>query len=123
MREEIEPKLDKLRAEKRSYLEYQKATSELERLTRLVKAYEWKVVGDKVEKAGALLEERMRDIDTAKADVERGGGECKDMEKELEEIEARRAKVSFPATALLTKGNGKGWQAAGPFGRSERAGT
>lgn len=93
MREEIEPKLDKLRAEKRSYLEYQKATSELERLTRLVKAYEWKVVVDKVKKAGQVLEERQRGIETAKADLERGGEECKDMERELEEIEARRAKV------------------------------
>lgn len=73
-------------------MEYQKATSELERLTRLVKAYEWKVVVDKVKKAGELLEERQKNIEAAKADVERGGEECKDMEKELKEIETRRAK-------------------------------
>lgn len=92
LREEIDPKLEKLRAEKRSYLEYQKATSELERLTRLVKAYEWKLVIEKVAKAAQNLKQKKEDIETAKEDVERGGKECKGMEKELEEIEARRAK-------------------------------
>ncbi|RSH76747.1 Structural maintenance of chromosomes protein 2 [Apiotrichum porosum] len=92
LREEIDPKLEKLRAEKRSYLEYQKATSELERLTRLVKAYEWKLVCEKVEKAAVTLQQKKEDIKGAKDDIERGGKECKDMEKELAEIEARRAK-------------------------------
>lgn len=41
LREEIGPKLNRLREEKRSYLEYQKAQSEFERLSRLVVAYEW----------------------------------------------------------------------------------
>lgn len=36
--EEITPKLDKLRKEKHNFLEYQKMTSELARLTRLAKA-------------------------------------------------------------------------------------
>ncbi|BEI84504.1 hypothetical protein CcaverHIS002_0411080 [Cutaneotrichosporon cavernicola] len=92
LREEIEPKLEKLRAEKRSYLEYQKATSELERLTRLVKAYEWRLVVDKLEKSGASLEQKHNDIAAAKEDITRGGEECKVMEKELQEIEASRAK-------------------------------
>ncbi|BEJ15314.1 hypothetical protein CspHIS471_0410810 [Cutaneotrichosporon sp. HIS471] len=92
LREEIEPKLEKLRAEKRSYLEYQKATSELERLTRLVKAYEWRLVVDKLEKSGASLEQKHNDISAAKDDIMRGGEECKVMEKELQEIEASRAK-------------------------------
>lgn len=39
--EEIQPKLERLREEKRSFLEYQKAAAELERLGRLVQAYEW----------------------------------------------------------------------------------
>ena len=35
------PKLDRLRNEKRIYLEFQKASTELERLSRLVVAYDW----------------------------------------------------------------------------------
>ncbi|TXT15793.1 hypothetical protein VHUM_00296 [Vanrija humicola] len=92
LREEIDPKLEKLRAEKRSYLEYQKATSELERLTRLVKAYEWKLVVDKLDKATGNIKQKKKDIENAKEDIERGGRECKGMESELAEIEARRAK-------------------------------
>ncbi|RSH91525.1 Structural maintenance of chromosomes protein 2 [Saitozyma podzolica] len=92
LREEIDPKLEKLRAEKRSYLEYQKATSELERLTRLVKAYEWTLSVDKVEKAGDALKRKKVEIEEAKEDVSRGGRECEGMEKELAEIQKRREK-------------------------------
>lgn len=95
MREEIDPKLEKLRAEKRSYLEYQKATSELERLTRLVKAYEWTLSVEKVEKAGKTLKQKKDEIERAKEDVTRGGRECQGMEKELLEIQKRREKVWF----------------------------
>lgn len=93
MREEIDPKLEKLRGEKRSYLEYQKATSELERLTRLVKAYEWVLAVDKVKKAEENLQAKKADIERAREDVERGGREVTGMEKELEEIHRRREKV------------------------------
>ena len=41
LEEEITPKLDRLREEKRSFLEYQKMSSELERSTRLAVAHEW----------------------------------------------------------------------------------
>ena len=41
LREEIAPKLEKYREEKRSWLEYQKAQSELEKLGRRVAAYDW----------------------------------------------------------------------------------
>lgn len=93
MREEIDPKLEKLRGEKRSYLEYQKATSELERLTRLVKAYEWTLAVDKAEKAAANLKQKQRAIEGAKEEVSRGGREVKGMEKEVEEIQRKREKV------------------------------
>ena len=39
--EEIIPKLDTLRAEKRAFLQWQKACSELERIGRLLRAWEW----------------------------------------------------------------------------------
>ncbi|ORX40472.1 P-loop containing nucleoside triphosphate hydrolase protein [Kockovaella imperatae] len=90
LREEIDPKLEKLRAEKRSYLEYQKATSELERLTRLVKAYEWVVMVEKTEKAEAALKQKKRDIESVKEDVARGGRECEGMEQEVAELQKRR---------------------------------
>jgi len=99
LREEIDPKLEKLRAEKRSYLEYQKATSELERLTRLVKAYEWTVAVDMADKAGENLKQRTAEVEAAQEDVSRGGTECVGMEKETVEIQKRREKVRRPVTS------------------------
>lgn len=55
MDEEIVPKLDVLRSEKRSFLAYQKAFSELERLVRLVKAAEWMEATKREQKAGLEL--------------------------------------------------------------------
>lgn len=94
MKEEIDPKLEKLRAEKRSYLEYQKAASELERLTRLVKAYEWTLAVDKTEKAKENLNKAQRRVEECKEDIERGGKECAGMESEIKEIQKRRERVS-----------------------------
>lgn len=99
MREEIDPKLEKLRGEKRSYLEYQKATSELERLTRLVKAYEWVLTCERVKKAADNLKRKEAEIMQAREAIARGGSEVKGMEKELGEIQRRRDKVS---TAFLS---------------------
>lgn len=42
--EEIGPKLDKYRKEKKSYLEFQKIQSELDQIRRLVIAYEYKTL-------------------------------------------------------------------------------
>jgi chromosome segregation ATPase len=39
--EEITPKLDTLRAERRAFMQYQKTNTELERLARVLRAYEW----------------------------------------------------------------------------------
>ena len=126
MREEIDPKLEKLRAEKRSYLEFQKATSELERLTRLVKAYEWTMAVDKVDKAGAGLKQKKAEVEAAKEDVKRGGRECEGMEKEVGEIQRRREKVSFSSESGLTDGdpgNGQRRQSQGLDGGCEHAGA
>lgn len=122
LREEIDPKLEKLRAEKRSYLEYQKATSELERLTRLVKAYEWKLVVDKLDKAAGNINQKKKDIEVAKEDIERGGRECKGMESELADIEARRTTVRQLVNLVITadlSGNGQGRKGPGSHRRSQ----
>lgn len=51
LKEEIEPKLDKLRGEKRAWLDYQKTQSELERLTRVVTAADYVRAGEKMKSA------------------------------------------------------------------------
>ena len=58
LEEEITPKLDKLRADKRSFLAYQQATSEIERLGRVVRAWEWKEASDRVKRRDGEIEKR-----------------------------------------------------------------
>ncbi|KAG9019839.1 Structural maintenance of chromosomes protein 2 [Tulasnella sp. 427] len=90
--EEITPKLDNLRAEKRSYLAYQKACTEIERLTRLLKAYQWTQFNDQISsrkdsiKQHALLIKELADEKKAK---EREG---KEAEKQKEIVEKKRDK-------------------------------
>ena len=48
LEEEITPKLDTLRSEKRSYLQWQKACTELERVGRVLRAYEWTEAKERV---------------------------------------------------------------------------
>lgn len=69
--EEIEPKLEKLRGEKRAFLDFQQTQSDLERLTKLVVAYDYVRGNEKLKQAKEELEAK------------------KDRDKELEESAVR----------------------------------
>ncbi|RCI07057.1 Structural maintenance of chromosomes protein 2 [Rhizopus stolonifer] len=56
--EDIIPKLDRLRAEKRVYLDFQKNEAEMERLNRFVISYEYKKHEERLNKSGADTEAR-----------------------------------------------------------------
>lgn len=90
LKEEITPKLDKLREEKRAFLEYQRATSELERLTRLAKAHEWQTLKLKHEEKTSLLVERTQEVQRKTDDVESTRRQIASIEEELTEIEKRK---------------------------------
>jgi structural maintenance of chromosome 2 len=62
LEEEITPKLDTLREEKRSFLEFQKRTTELEKLARLLRAYEWKEATERVKRKEADIEKKKGDL-------------------------------------------------------------
>ncbi|KAH7101636.1 condensin complex subunit SMC2 [Auriculariales sp. MPI-PUGE-AT-0066] len=59
---EIIPKLDKLRGEKRAFLNYQKASTELEKLGRVLRAWEWKEANERVKKKDADLEKKNAEV-------------------------------------------------------------
>ncbi|KAL9936516.1 hypothetical protein V8E36_004584 [Tilletia maclaganii] len=95
--EEITPKLDKLREEKRSFLEYQKASSELERLTRLAKAHEWKNYRARLDDRQHFVQHHEKEILKAEEEAEALRDQIANIEEELARIEKRREKE-------LTKG-------------------
>lgn len=90
LEEEITPKLDRLREEKRSFLEFQRATSELERLTRLAKAFEWQQLRERNADLIRQVEVHQRAISEKGRDESSLRHQIEEIEKELEDIEKKR---------------------------------
>lgn len=97
LEEEITPKLDKLREEKRSFLEYQKATTELDRLTRLAKAFEWQQFCAKYEERKALVDRKAQDVQDRQDEAEA-------LKRQIESIERELAQIEKKKEAEMTKG-------------------
>ncbi|KAJ1028267.1 hypothetical protein NDA13_003711 [Ustilago tritici] len=97
LEEEITPKLDKLREEKRSFLEYQKASTELDHLTRLAKAYEWQQYCAKFEEKKALVDQKTQDVQDREDEV-------KALKRQIESIEKELAQIEKKKEAEMTKG-------------------
>lgn len=88
--EEIVPKLDKLREEKRSFLEYQRATSELERLTRLAKAHEWQTLKSKHDEKSHYMNQMSEDFARRQQKVLDLQQQIANIQDELTDIERRK---------------------------------
>ncbi|KAI1786116.1 condensin complex subunit SMC2 [Ganoderma leucocontextum] len=90
--EEITPKLDKLREEKRTYLAWQKTCTELERIGRTLRAFEW----TDARQRAAAKDEEITDVKEAKQSLEHDkkkyGNEVRAAEKSMEEVNAQRDK-------------------------------
>lgn len=92
LRDEIEPKLERLRGEKRTYLEYRQVSADLERLSRLVVAYDWTTLSNKLATLASRADEVKAAIiatDDSQADLKR---EIHAMEKEQGSIHKRMEK-------------------------------
>lgn len=90
--EEITPKLENFRAEKRSYLAYQKAVTEMERLTRLLKAYQWIQIQEQLKEREAKMTESQEAIEQLVESKQLKEQESKEAEKQKGVVEKRRDK-------------------------------
>ena len=106
LREEIEPKLDKLRSEKRAFLEFQSTQSDLERLTRLVVAYDYVKSQQRLQQSAQDLASKRQRQTELEAHREQLRREIGVLEEDMEKVRAARDKE-------LRKG--------GKFGRLEEA--
>ena len=88
--EEIIPKLDTLRAEKRAFLQWQKACSELERIGRLLRAWEWTEGKERITRKEADITKKESEQTRMKKDIERFGKECRVAEEDMKEVHAKR---------------------------------
>lgn len=102
LNEEISPKLDKLRDEKRSFLAYQKQATELERLARVLAANEWREAGERVKRKEVELVKRGEGLEELREGLERRQGELESAESEKKAAIKRRDKVGAAACQWVT---------------------
>lgn len=92
LKDEIEPKLEKLRNEKRAFLEFQSTQNDLERLTKLVVAYDYVRSKQKMEQSGQDLvakKQRATELDDNATRLQREIGV---LEEDVQKVRAARDK-------------------------------
>ncbi|KAL8699034.1 MAG: hypothetical protein Q9201_006238 [Fulgogasparrea decipioides] len=92
LQEEIEPKLEKLRTEKRAFLDFQQTQSDLERLTRLVVAYDYVKNREKLRQSANDLEaKKQRTLDLEQS-AKQLKSEIAHLEEDVKKVRAARDK-------------------------------
>ncbi|KAI1003435.1 Structural maintenance of chromosomes protein 2 [Podosphaera aphanis] len=92
LKEEIEPKLEKLRTEKRAFLDFQQTQNDLERLTRVVVAHDYIQNQTKLKQSLGDLElkkQRMQDLED---NTVRLKGEIECLAEDVRRVKAEREK-------------------------------
>lgn len=92
LRDEIEPKLEKLRGEKRAFLDFQQTQNDLERLTRLVVAHDYVRYQEKLEQSGANLEGKKQKQKDLEDSAVRLKSEISHLEEDVQRVKAQRDK-------------------------------
>ena len=90
LREEIEPKLEKLRTEKRAFLDFQQTQSDLERLTRLVVAHDYLKNKEKLKQSASDLEAKKQRASDLEDSAKRLKIEIVHLEEDMEKVKAAR---------------------------------
>lgn len=92
LKEEIEPKLDKLRTEKRAFLDFQQTQSDLERLTRLVVAHDYIKNKERLKQSAADLDTKRRRATDLEESAARLKNEIANLEEDVRKVKAAREK-------------------------------
>ena len=92
LKDEIEPKLEKLRTEKRAFLDFQQTQSDLERLTRLVVAHDYLKNKEKLKQSAGDLEVKKRKATDLEESAKRLKSEIGHLEEDVKKVKAAREK-------------------------------
>ena len=92
LKDEIEPKLDKLRTEKRAFLDFQQTQSDLERLTKLVVAHDYLKNKEKLKQSASDLEVKKQRATDLEDSAKRLKGEIARLEEDMKKVKAVREK-------------------------------
>ncbi|KAF9255221.1 condensin complex subunit SMC2 [Marasmius fiardii PR-910] len=88
--EEIIPKLDRLREEKRSYLEFQKAETEKEKIENVLNAWKWKEADDRIKNGAREIEDHKQEIEVKKREKKEALASINVAEKDVERVMKER---------------------------------
>ncbi|KAJ6155916.1 hypothetical protein N7497_004801 [Penicillium chrysogenum] len=92
LKEEIEPKLEKLRSEKRAFLDFQQTQNDLERLTRLVVAHDYVRGGERLRVAGEECENKRNKAQALEDNAHKLKSEIAHLEEDVKRVRAARDK-------------------------------
>ena len=92
LKDEIEPKLEKLRTEKRAFLDFQQTQSDLERLTRLVVAHDYLKNKEKLKQSASDLEAKKSKATDLEESAKRLKSEIVHLEEDVKKVKAAREK-------------------------------
>lgn len=92
LKDEIEPKLDKLRTEKRAFLDFQQTQSDLERLTRLVIAHDYIKTKEKLKQSANDLEAKRNRANDLEESTTKLKNEISHLEDDVKKVKAAREK-------------------------------
>ena len=92
LKEEIEPKLEKLRTEKRAFLDFQQTQSDLERLTRLVVAHDYLKNKEKLRQSAEDLDNKQHRATDLEDSAKRLKTEISRLEEDMKKVKAAREK-------------------------------
>lgn len=98
--EEIEPKLEKLRNEKRTFLEFQQTQSDLEKLSRVVNAHDFTKYSSKFYKLKEEYETKKSIVENSSAEIERLTNEIANLNEDLERFKAQKAQEAKKGNKL-----------------------
>ena len=90
LKDEIEPKLEKLRTEKRAFLDFQQTQNDLERLTRVVVAYDYLKCQEKLTQSASDLEVKKHRQQELEESTTRMKSEIEHLEEDLKRVRAQR---------------------------------
>ncbi|KAF3988913.1 hypothetical protein FT663_01524 [Candidozyma haemuli var. vulneris] len=89
--EEVEPKLEKFRKDKRTFLEFQQVQTDLERLSRFVSCCRYKDSSQKFDRYSTLRSEHENIKADHNAQIERLTIELENLNRDLEEVKKQRS--------------------------------
>ena len=92
LKDEIEPKLEKLRTEKRAFLDFQQTQSDLERLTRLVVAHDYLKNKEKLKQSARDLELKRGRAEELEQSAGRLNSEIAHLEEDVKKVKTAREK-------------------------------